>query len=38
VTVVTDAVETLKAEDSARAMDEIRSLGGTIAYLSKVVV
>ena len=38
VTIVTDAVETLKAEDSSRALDEIRSLGGSIARLSEVVV
>jgi nicotinamidase/pyrazinamidase len=38
VTIVTDAVETLKAEDSTRALNEIRSLGGAIARLSEVVV
>jgi nicotinamidase/pyrazinamidase len=31
VTVVTDAIETLKAEDSARALEEIRTSGGTLS-------
>jgi nicotinamidase/pyrazinamidase len=31
VVIVTDAVETLKAEDSARALEEIRASGGTFA-------
>jgi nicotinamidase/pyrazinamidase len=36
VIVVTDAIETLKAEDSARALAEIRSLGGTCAEASEI--
>lgn len=36
VIVVTDAIETLKAEDSARALAEIRSLGGKCAELSEI--
>ena len=36
VVVVTDAIETLKAEDSARALAEIRSLGGKCAELGEV--
>jgi nicotinamidase/pyrazinamidase len=35
VTVVTDAVETLKAEDSARALSEICATGGTLATASQ---
>jgi nicotinamidase/pyrazinamidase len=34
VAVVTDAVETLKAEDSARALEEIRVGGGTLARVA----
>ena len=37
VTVVTDAIETLKTEDSARALDEIRKSGGAVARLAEVV-
>jgi nicotinamidase/pyrazinamidase len=37
VTVVTDAIETLKSEDSARALDEIRKSGGAVARLAEVV-
>jgi nicotinamidase-related amidase len=37
VTVVTDAVETLKAEDSARALSEICALGGTLATVSQIL-
>ena len=37
VTVVTDAVETLKAEDSATALAEIRGSGGTLANVSQVL-
>jgi len=36
VIVVTDAIETLKAEDSARALAEIRSLGSKCAELGEV--
>jgi nicotinamidase/pyrazinamidase len=36
VTVVTDAVETLKAEDSARALSEICASGGSLATVSQV--
>ena len=36
VTVVTDAVETLKAEDSARALAEIRAGGGTLATVADI--
>ncbi len=36
VTVVTDAVETLKAEDSARALDEIRAAGGRLSTVSQI--
>lgn len=36
VTVVTDAVETLKAEDSAKALEEIRAAGGVIATTGEV--
>jgi nicotinamidase/pyrazinamidase len=35
VVVVTDAVETLKAEDSARALEEIRAGGGTFARVAE---
>jgi len=34
VTVVTDAIETLKAEDSARALEEMRAAGATLADLA----
>jgi hypothetical protein len=34
--VVTDAIETLKAEDSARALAEIRSLGGKCVELGEI--
>jgi nicotinamidase/pyrazinamidase len=37
VTVVTDAVETLAAEDSRRALEEIRSSGGLLASVSEIV-
>jgi nicotinamidase-related amidase len=36
VTVVTDAVETLKAEDSARAVAEMRAGGAKLASVSDV--
>jgi nicotinamidase/pyrazinamidase len=36
VIVVTDAIATLKAEDSARALAEIRSLGGKFAELGEI--
>jgi nicotinamidase/pyrazinamidase len=36
VTVVTDAVETLRAEDSARALDEIRAAGARLAQVSAI--
>ncbi len=36
VTVVTDAVEALKPEDSARALVEIRAAGGTLATVSDI--
>jgi nicotinamidase/pyrazinamidase len=37
VTVVTDAVETLKAEDGLRAFESIRAAGGTLARVSELV-
>ena len=37
VTVVTDAVETLKAEDGVRALESIRAGGGTLARVSELV-
>ena len=36
VTVVTDAVATLKAEDGARALESIRAAGGTLARVSEL--
>jgi nicotinamidase/pyrazinamidase len=36
VTLVTDAVEALTAEDSARALEEVRVGGGTLATVSEV--
>lgn len=36
VTVVTDAVATLKAEDGARALESIRAAGGTLATVSEL--
>jgi nicotinamidase/pyrazinamidase len=36
VSLVTDAVETLKSEDSARALAEIRSLGGQCVELREI--
>jgi nicotinamidase/pyrazinamidase len=36
VTVVTDAVEALNAEASARALEEIRAGGGTLATVSEI--
>ena len=38
VTVVTDAVETLKTEDGVRALESIRAAGGTLARVSGLVV
>jgi nicotinamidase/pyrazinamidase len=35
VTVVTDAVETLKAAESARSLEEIRASGGTLATVGQ---
>jgi nicotinamidase/pyrazinamidase len=35
VVVVTDAVETLKADDSAKALEEIRAGGGTLARVAE---
>jgi nicotinamidase/pyrazinamidase len=37
VTVVTDAVEALKAEDSARALAEVRASGGSLATVGQVL-
>jgi nicotinamidase/pyrazinamidase len=37
VVVVTDAIEGLKAEDSARALADIRAAGGTLATVGQVV-
>jgi nicotinamidase/pyrazinamidase len=37
VTVVTDAVATLKTEDGARALESIRAAGGTLARVSELV-
>jgi len=37
VTVVTDAIQGLKAEDSERALEEIRAAGGTLAAIDSVV-
>jgi nicotinamidase/pyrazinamidase len=37
VTLVTDAVESLTAEDSRRALEEIRSSGGLLASVSEIV-
>lgn len=37
VTVVTDAVETLKSESSARALSEISTSGGKVATVSQVL-
>ncbi|MGD0499776.1 MAG: isochorismatase family cysteine hydrolase [Bryobacteraceae bacterium] len=36
VTVVTDAVETLNAKDSARALEEIRAAGGKLATVREI--
>jgi nicotinamidase/pyrazinamidase len=36
VTVVTDAIEGLKAEDSQRALEEIRAAGGTLATVGQI--
>ena len=36
VVIVTDAVETLKAEDSAKALEEIRAAGGTFARIAEI--
>ena len=36
VSVVTDAIEGLKAEDSAKALAEIRSLGGTCVEMREI--
>jgi nicotinamidase-related amidase len=36
VTLVTDAVAALTAEASARALDEVRAGGGTLATVSEV--
>ena len=36
VTVVTDAIETLRAEDSARALEEIRTSGGALSQVSSI--
>ena len=36
VTVVTDAIETLKPEDSRRALDEICAAGGRLATVSEI--
>jgi len=36
VTVVTDAVETLRAEDGARALDEVRAAGARLARVSDI--
>ncbi len=36
VTVVTDAIETLKAADSARALDEIRERGGRLSTVAEI--
>lgn len=36
VTVVTDAVETLNAEDSARALEEVRAGGATLARVAEI--
>jgi nicotinamidase/pyrazinamidase len=38
VTVVTDAVETLKAEDSRRALEEIQAGGGKLARADEICV
>ena len=37
VTVVADAVETLRAEDSARALEEIQALGGSVCNSQSIV-
>ena len=37
VTVVTDAIEGLKTEDSERALEEIRAAGGTLVTVGQVV-
>jgi nicotinamidase/pyrazinamidase len=37
VTVVTDAVETLQAEDGERALESIRAAGGTLTRVSELV-
>ena len=37
VTVATDAIETLKAEDSARALEEIRTSGGTLSEVVDIL-
>ena len=37
VTIVTDAVQTLKAEDSARALAEVCASGGKLATLAQVI-
>ena len=36
VTIVTEAVKELRAEDAARALDEIRSLGGEVSTVADV--
>jgi nicotinamidase-related amidase len=36
VTIVTGAVKELRAEDAARALDEIRSLGGKVSTVADV--
>jgi hypothetical protein len=36
VTLVTDAVEALSAEASARALEEVRASGGTLAAVSEI--
>jgi nicotinamidase/pyrazinamidase len=37
VVIVTDAIEGLRAEDSKRALEEIRAAGGTLATVGQVV-
>jgi nicotinamidase/pyrazinamidase len=37
VTIVTDAIETLKSSDSAKALAEIQSLGGDLATTSQIL-
>ena len=38
VTLVTDAVQALTAEDSARALEEVRASGGTLATVGEIVL